>query len=246
MVQVNKYHLFPTDHIPNSPRPLLHYKNVLAKRPGASHCDPAEVWDMFTKNGWRVEWIFRYGPTQLSHFHSKAHECMAVMSGTATIRFGVADTSEDLEENTYGAAWEKGGVELQAEAGDVFVIPAGVAHKTHKTKPDAEFKLMSPGSGHGIQADDPRKALSEIELTGYTMMGAYNGGDWDFVQRGGNFERSWAVPKPQYDPVFGKSEQGLVKTWQGKGKPAEGLEITFKDGVAIQSPLDDRPTISRL
>ena len=223
MVQVKQYHLFPTDLIPNSPRPLLHYKGVLAKKPNSSHCDPAEVWDMFSQNGWRVEWIFRYGPTQLSHYHSKAHECMVVLSGTATIRFGVADTSEDLEENTHGSAWEKGGVEVEGEAGDCFIIPAGVAHKTYNTKPDAEFKLLTPGSGHGIEAEDPKKALSEIELSGYTMMGAYNGGDWDFVMSGGDFEKVWSVPKPKYDPVFGDSAQGLSRTWRGSGNTQSHL-----------------------
>lgn len=172
---------------------------------------------MFTKNGWKVNWIFRYSDTQLSHYHSQAHECMAVLSGTARIRFGVADTSEDLFENTHGSAWEAGAVELDAEAGDVFIIPAGVAHKTHNCRPEAEFKLMSPGTGHGIEAEDPKKALTEIELSGYTMMGAYNGGDWDFIMSGGDFEKVWSVPKPKYDPVFGKSEKGLCKTWRGSG-----------------------------
>ncbi|EEU48327.1 uncharacterized protein NECHADRAFT_75785 [Fusarium vanettenii 77-13-4] len=237
MVEVRQYHLIPTHLIPNSPRPLLHYKNVLLKRPGTAHCDPTEVWDMFTNNEWNVAWIFRYGSTQLSHFHSKAHECMAVLSGTATIRFGVADTSEDLEENTYGSAWEEGGVELQAEAGDVFIIPAGVAHKTYDVKPDEGFKLLTPGGGHGIEADDPRKVLSEIQLSGYTMMGAYNGGDWDFVQSGGDFEKSWAIPKPKNDPVLGQSSQGLCKTWRGNDRAPEGRKIAYKDGAAIQSPL---------
>ncbi|KAL6920659.1 hypothetical protein ACHAPO_004658 [Fusarium lateritium] len=223
MSNMKQYHLLPTDLVPNSPRPLLHYKNVLAKRQGTTHCDPAKVWDMFTKNGWDVEWIFRYPQTQLSHFHSEAHECMAVLSGTATIRFGVGDTSEDLQENTYGSSWENGGIELQAEAGDVFVIPAGVAHKTYNTKPEAEFKLMSPGVGHGIEADDPRQALSEIELSGYTMMGAYNGGNWDFVKSGGDYGKSWRVRKPKYDPVFGEVD-GLVKSWPGDDKDPD-LEI---------------------
>lgn len=215
VVEVRQYHLFPTDLIPNSPRPLLHYRNVLAKKAGASHCDPGEVWDMFTKNEWDVQWIFRYSDTQVSHYHSKAHECMAVLSGTATIRFGVADTSPDMMENTYGSAWEKGGVTLDAEAGDVFIIPAGVAHKTHKARPEAEFKLMTPGSGHGIEADDPKKALSEIKLDGFTMMGAYNGGKWDFVATGGDFESVWSVPKPKYDPVFGDKANGLCRRWNG-------------------------------
>ncbi|KAI1065520.1 hypothetical protein LB507_001234 [Fusarium sp. FIESC RH6] len=220
MYQIKEYHLPPTDLIPNSPRPLLHYKNVLTKTRNNTQCDPAEVWQTFTKNGWNVEWIFRYGSTQSSHFHSEAHECMAVLSGTATIRFGVADTSDDLQESTYGSAWEKGGVLLEAEAGDVFIIPAGVAHKTHNTKPEAEFKLMSPGVGHGIEADDPQQALKEVELSGYCMMGAYNGGEWDFVKSGGDYGKSWKVPKPERDPVFGKGE-GLVKIWAGDDKVAD-------------------------
>lgn len=217
VLDIRQYHLPPTDLVPNSPRPLLHYKNVLAKRPNSSHCDPAEVWDMFTKNEWNVHWIFRYSRTQISHFHSQAHECMAVLSGTATIRFGVGDTSPDLKENTDGSAWEEGGVLLEAEAGDVFIIPAGVAHKTHNTKPEMEFALLSPGTGHGIEADDPKKVLSEIKLDGFTMMGAYSGGDRDFVATGGDFEKVWAVPKPRYDPVLGSLERGLCQTWRGNG-----------------------------
>lgn len=142
---------------------------------------------------------------------------MAVLSGTARIRFGVADTSEDLSENTYGSSWEDGGIEVEGEAGDVFIIPAGVAHKTYDTRPEAEFKLLTPGTGHGIEAEDPKKALAGIKLSGYTMMGAYNGGDWDFVKRGGEFEKVWSVPKPSYDPVFGDSNQGLCSTCRGSG-----------------------------
>lgn len=221
VIEVNQYHLIPTNLIPNSPRPLLHYKNVLAKRPGTSECDPGEVWDMFTGNEWNVQWIFRYSDTQVSHYHSQAHECMAVLSGTASIRFGVADTSPDMYENTYGSAWEDGGVIVEAKAGDVFLIPAGVAHKTFNTKPEAEFALLSPGDGHGIVATDPKKALSEVKLDGFTMMGAYNGGVWDFIATGGNYEKAWAVPKPMYDPVLGRGDEGLCKRWQGGTQEAK-------------------------
>lgn len=150
---------------------------------------------------------------------------MAVLSGTATIRFGVADTSKDLKKNTHGDAWEAGGVTLEAEPGDVFIIPAGVAHKTYETKPEAELKLLSPGTGHSIEADDPMKALQEIALSGFTMIGAYYGGDWDFVTSGGDFERVWAVPKPKNDPVFGQSDQGLCKTWRGSGSRAQDARL---------------------
>ncbi|KAK1148833.1 hypothetical protein N8T08_008718 [Aspergillus melleus] len=161
---------------------------------------------MFTRNKWNVHWIFRYSHTQVSHYHSKAHECMVVPSGTATIRFGVGDTSPDLKENTHGSTWEKGGILLEAGTGDMFIIPAGVAHKTHNTKPEAEFALLSPGTGYGIEAKDPKKALSEVRLDGFTMMGAYSGGDWDFVTTGGDFEKVWSVPKPKFVPVLRSSE----------------------------------------
>ena len=150
---------------------------------------------------------------------------MAVLSGTARIRFGVADTSADLDENTHGSAWEDGGVELDAEAGDVFVIPAGVAHKSYNTQPKAEFALLTPGRGHGLGADDPEAALRKITLDGFTMMGAYSGGDWDFVEHGGNYEQVWAVPKPERDPVLGTDEQGLVATWPGSKSAAQVTEV---------------------
>ncbi|KAF7556961.1 hypothetical protein G7Z17_g1030 [Cylindrodendrum hubeiense] len=220
MVEIKQYYLKPTDLVPNSPRPLLHYKNVFARNPATNHCDHTKVWNSFTKNDWDVQWIVRYGPTQLSHYHSQAHECMAVLSGTATIRFGVADTSEDLEENSWGSAWEEGGIELVAEAGDIFVIPSGVSHKTYNTKPEAIFTLLTPGDGHGIEADDPQKALEEVELSGFTMLGAYNGGKWDFIQNGGDYENVWSVAKPEKDPVFGASG-GLLKLWRGSGAPVQ-------------------------
>jgi uncharacterized protein YjlB len=183
MVEVKAYHLPPTDLIPNSPHPLLHYPGLLKD----VDCNAAKAYDLFSSNGWRTQWIFRYGPTQRSHYHSKAHECMAVLSGSATIRFGVADTSDDLDKNTHGNDRESGGIELLANKGDVFILPAGTAHKTFQTTPKAEFALLTPGDGHDIQADDVRTALRDIELDGFTMIGAYpRDGEWDFAKGGEN------------------------------------------------------------
>ncbi|KAH7128936.1 hypothetical protein EDB81DRAFT_808515 [Dactylonectria macrodidyma] len=217
MIDIREYHLKATNLVPNSPRPLLHYKNVIPRDPATSKCDHIKVWDMFIDNGWDVQWIVRYGPTQLSHYHSQAHECMAVLSGTATIRFGAADTSDDLRESSWGSAWEQGGVELVAEPGDVFLIPSGVSHKTYNTKPESTLHLLTPGDGHGIEDEDPHKVLREIKLSGFTMMGAYNGGKWDFIQNGGDYEKIWSVPKPKSDPVFGTSGWGLLEFWRGSG-----------------------------
>lgn len=143
---------------------------------------------------------------------------MAVLSGSATIRFGVADTSEDLEASTNGPAHEDGGVEVHAEAGDVFLIPAGVSHKTHDTSPAAEFELLTPGDGHHIAAEDPRQALVETELSGFTMMGAYpRGSAWDSCQGGehaGRMEQVRTLPKPERDPVLGDDPDGLCGLWR--------------------------------
>ncbi|KAH8176923.1 cupin domain-containing protein [Sarocladium implicatum] len=208
MVEVRKYHLPPTPLIPNSPRPLLHY-------PGIFTTSATAAYDTFTSNKWRVQWIFRYGQTQRSHYHSSVHECMAVLSGTATIRFGVADTAADDD-----TASEEGGVELQAKAGDAFIVPAGVAHKTYNTKPEDAFALLTPGNGHRVDADDVRKTLEETQanITGFTMIGAYplDGGEWDSQDGGedvGCFDKIWNVPVPDHDPVLGDSEEGLRGHW---------------------------------
>lgn len=52
---------------------------------------------------------------------------MVALSGSATIYFGVADIDADFESNIYGTGKETGGIELRANAGDVFLVLAGVA-----------------------------------------------------------------------------------------------------------------------
>lgn len=216
MVHVTKYYLPPTALVPNSPQPLLHYTGLQAITPEGGKA--TDYFDLFEKNGWEVQWIFRYGPTQRSHYHSGIHECMAILSGTATIRFGVADTSLDMDENTFGPAKEDGGIEIQAKAGDVFLLPAGTAHKTYMTSPEAGFTLLTPGDAHRIDSSDARAAVKNVELSGFTMLGAYpkDSGVWDSMKGGedvGNYEKVWSVSKPARDPVLGKSEEGLCGLW---------------------------------
>lgn len=199
--------------MPNSPLPLLHYPGYLRH----IECQPGKVFDLFSSNGWLVQWITRYSETQDSHYHSEAHECMAVLSGRATIRFGVADTTEDMEENTHGSGFEAGGIELQAEVGDVFVLPSGLAHKTFDPVPVADFRQLLPGQGHFIKADGGRDTIANTELSGFTMIAAYPAGSkWNFKRGGeheGEFEKVWSVPLPDKDPVLGKSLQGVCGRW---------------------------------
>ncbi|KAL9092703.1 MAG: hypothetical protein Q9159_000774 [Coniocarpon cinnabarinum] len=181
MLKPDLYTLPPTPLIPNSPHPLIHYRSFF---PGDKVPNPTEIHDILTSNGWHTQWIIRYGPMQPSHYHSSTHECMTVLSGTATIRFGVADKqiSED-EQQREGK--EEAGIELQATAGDVFIVPAGVAHKTFNAKPTSALEVLTPGSGHGIPAENTRTVLSHVKLSGFTMLGAYpENGVCDFAQGG--------------------------------------------------------------
>lgn len=43
---------------------------------------------------------------------------------------------------------EAGGIEIEALAGNVFVIPTGVAHKTYDARPSQTFALLTLRDGH--------------------------------------------------------------------------------------------------
>lgn len=213
MVNVQVYHIPPTPNIPNSPYPLLHYPQFLSEE----QCHAGNAYDLFHNNGWEIQWITRYSKTQLSHYHAQAHECMAVLTGTATIRFGTGNLDD-------GETEEPGGLYLKAERGDVFVIPAGVAHKTHNPVPEMPLKFLTPGGGHGVASSDVRKQLVETELSGFTMIGAYpTGSNWDWGLAGnhvGRYKSVWDVPLPEKDPVLGASREGIKGRWKTPQKLA--------------------------
>lgn len=180
--------------------------------------------DAFAANGWHVQWIFRYGPTQQSHYHSAAHECMAVLSGEATIRFGVADDDEPPAGDGADGDTSGGGggeIKVHARAGDVFVLPAGLAHKTFNPDPsDSTFKLLTPGDEHHATCSGAGPAgsgLEGVELSGLTMIGAYPAGaKWDFAVGGehdGRYQEVWSAPKPERDLVLGTDPAGLTGHW---------------------------------
>jgi uncharacterized protein YjlB len=220
MVQIKTYHLAPTALIPNSPYPLVHYQELLPRSTPANDMATG-FYDLLAANQWSPQWIFRYGRTQRSHYHSLTHECMIVLTGEATVRFGVADTDpDDMEANTFGGAAEPGGLELRASPGDVFVIPVGVAHKTFAAEPAAGFELLTPGDGHDFPPPaEARALLRDLPLDGFTMMGAYpsDSQGWDSAVGGEGaavYAKVWSTPPPNLDPVLGNSPQGITKTWK--------------------------------
>ncbi|UCD53099.1 MAG: cupin domain-containing protein [Phycisphaerales bacterium] len=106
--QVKAYILADDGIFPNNERlPLLVYHGVL----GTPALDlVARARELFHQNHWGESWI--NGIYDFHHYHSTAHEVLAIAAGEAKVQFG-----------------GKRGVIATVEAGDAVVIPAGVAHK---------------------------------------------------------------------------------------------------------------------
>jgi uncharacterized protein YjlB len=154
--------------VPNSALPLVVMRAAI--QPDAE--DPAAAFEgSFRQNGWTGTW--RNGIYPYHHYHSTAHEVLGVASGSARVCFG-----------------GEGGEEVEVAAGDVIVIPAGVAH-----------------------------CLVE-ERDGFLVVGAYAGGrHWDILRpRAASLEaareRIASVPLPDSDPVAG-ADGPLLGLWTG-------------------------------
>jgi uncharacterized protein YjlB len=128
----------PDEMMPNSPLPVVIYRDVTADG-GATRALDA----LFEANGWRGTW--RNGVYDFDHFHSNAHEVLGVGRGSATLQLG-------------GDA----GQAVAVEAGDVLVLPAGTGHR--RITASADFTMIGaypPGQEH---YDICRARGPEIEL----------------------------------------------------------------------------------
>ncbi|KAK7181741.1 hypothetical protein DPSP01_008616 [Paraphaeosphaeria sporulosa] len=223
MVEVRTYALKPTSLIPNSPHVLIHYPGLFLEKVSKPDFNCTQLYDLYKSNGWESQWVARYGPTQTSHYHSGAHEAMTVISGEgATIRFGVADTSDDAEAHTHGNGHEDGGIWIEAKKGDVFILPAGVAHKTYDPRPgpvEFAFFQCKDENGNVIRDEQNARAFFEGITIGknFQMMGSYPfGNEWDFAVGGDHKGRErlvWDVPVPERDPVLGTRREGMCGLW---------------------------------
>ena len=109
------YYFADDGAIPNHPAwPMIVYQGVF--QPDA--LDPAITAEqLFTANGWVGTW--RNGIFAYHHYHSTAHEVLAICRGSAQVRFGGEQ-----------------GVTLDVQAGDVVVLPAGTGHKRLRASAD--------------------------------------------------------------------------------------------------------------
>jgi len=152
--------------IPNSKYPLLLYRQAFH----ASGITGAEWLEQkFAAHNWTNSW--RWGVYPFHHYHSNTHEVLGVFSGKALLQLG----------------GDKG-QQINVQAGDIIVIPAGVGHKNLGSSPD------------------------------FTVVGAYPEGRNADLKKGEPGDRPQAdknmaaVPIPAADPLLG-NQDGLRKLW---------------------------------
>ena len=151
---------------PNSGLPLLFYEEALPR----DAVTPEAMELLFAENGWPPAW--RSSIYQFHHYHSTAHETLGIARGSARLMLGGPN-----------------GQEFDARAGDVIVIPAGVAHRRLSSSAD------------------------------FLVVGGYPPGQhWDLL-RGEEGDRPEAdrniaaVPLPETDPV-GRITGPLTEKWR--------------------------------
>lgn len=149
---------------PNSTLPLVIYQAAVAPESAS----PEAMEALFDSNGWPSQW--RAGVYDYHHYHSTAHECLGIAAGSARLMLGGPQ-----------------GREFAVTAGDVIVIPAGVAHRRLSASAD------------------------------FLVVGSYPlGQDWDLLtgevgDRPGADQRIARVKVPQSDPVGGAGGPVLEK-----------------------------------
>ena len=164
------FYLKDTGIIPNSVLPLVIYQQVFNDRglTGATWLE-----NRFAENGWLKAWrdsVFPY-----THYHSITHEVLGVYQGKSLLQFGGDD-----------------GESISVRAGDIVVIPAGVAHK--KLQEKDEFRVVG-SYPNGMDYDIKTVAHDEYEEALINIP---------------------KVPLPHNDPIFGPLN-GIRKFWKENG-----------------------------
>ncbi len=136
-------HKFESDqYFPNSLLPVLVYSSVIEGKATAFE-------GVFVRQGWSAIAGHAPGVYPYHHFHSTAHEVLGFVAGTAAIRFGGPS-----------------GKSVVVSAGDVVVVPAGMAHFNDGQSDDVLIVVAYP---EGTWADQLRGEPAQREAAeGYS------------------------------------------------------------------------------
>lgn len=169
-IEISKYLLKNAGFFPNNKHlPVLFYQNafLLSKEDPATTVEKA-----FAKNKWKNRW--RDSIYHFHHYHSTAHEALGIYSGRVLLQLGGED-----------------GPVLSVVAGDVVIIPAGVAHRNVESTESFRCVGAYP---RGQQYDLNYGEKNELELASRNIQ---------------------KLNLPETDPVFG-GEGGLMNYWHLK------------------------------
>jgi uncharacterized protein YjlB len=163
------FHFADDGVTPNNPTlPFVVYKNAVNV---AAAADPAALFEeLFAANHWGSSW--RNGIYDYLHYHSRIHEVLGIARGRAQVRFG-----------------GNKGNELDLEAGDVAILPAGTGHQRLMASEDYLVVGAYPPTG---TYDECRGKPEEHERARKTIP---------------------HVALPKADPVYGK-DGPLMRLWK--------------------------------
>lgn len=167
-----------TSHAPNTSiqdLPLLVYRSAFDSK------EHTKLKETLRQNGIEPQWT--YGMYPFSHYHT-VHEVLSILSGDATLRFGGEGDAEYVVESVNSDV----PIEIDISAGDVIVVPAGVAHRHVE------------------------------ERHGFSMLGSYvRGVSWDMnncknvQEEKSAIEKIKKLPPLESDPLYGNCEDSPVK-----------------------------------
>ena len=159
---VATYRFEDDGRIPNSPLPVLIYRDVGEAR------DAAACEELFATHGWRGAW--RDGIFDFHHFHSTAHEVLGIVRGSASVMLGGPS-----------------GQQFEVAAGDVLVLPAGTGHCNLGSSDDLLVVGAYPdGMRWDVRrgdSDEREEVLSNIARVPLPAADPVQGGRFGNVQR---------------------------------------------------------------